>query len=78
MRPYRADRALAVADVALVAHLDFRSHWSLVGTTPDQAYFNELRLPLGNPTPAETSLIEAENLSRQPGPALNMIRSLFV
>ncbi len=48
-----------------------RPHSSLDGMTPDQAYYGAHELaasPLGGLTPADVPLIEAENLSEQPGP----------
>jgi len=47
-----------------------RPHSSLDGMTPDQAYYGAHRLPpipLGGLTPADVPLIEAGNLSEQPG-----------
>src|SRR5712691_2956891 len=45
-----------------------RPHSSLDDRTPDQAYFD--LPPLRAAAPAETPLIDAESLFRQPGPAL--------
>ena len=54
-----------------------RPHSSLDGMTPDQAYYGVHRAaasPLGGLTLADVPLIEAENLSEQPGPPLSFQR----
>jgi hypothetical protein len=65
----RAYDTVGEARTSIGRYLDFynrrRPHSSLDGTTPDQAYFAPLPIRL---TPADAPLIDAENLSRQPGP----------
>lgn len=63
--------SVSEARASIGRYFDFysqrRPHASLDGATPDHAYFNLLR-SAWQPNPGRCSLIDAENLFRQPGP----------
>ena len=70
----RAYDSVSEARASIGRYLDFyngrRPHSSLDGTTPDKAYFTPLP-SAWQPNPGRRSLIDAENLFRQPGPPLS-------
>ena len=68
----RPTTASARPAVRSAVYLDFyngrRPHSSLDGTHTRSSLLHSTAIPLGSLTPAETPLIDAENLFRQPGP----------